>query len=345
MSGFDNPLPTGQLTRPDVPCVIDMHGHCGAPEAEALLASRPERAAEMGAQARSTGAASSQHNRTVMLPAAGARMASLEKRLADLDLMGVDVQLVAPSPHLYAYWADEGLAGELVAVVNAAAVALVARAPERLAGMGMVSMQYPDLAAQQIHAAKAAGLKGIEISASVGERELSDPVFTPVWAAAEETGLPVFIHPLGTSLGARLDRFYLSNTIGQPVETTIALTGLILSGVLDRHPRLKLVGAHGGGYLPAYIGRADHTWCVRPEARGCAALPSEYLSRIWVDTVVFDRTQLSDLVQRMGADRVMFGTDYPFDMADCRPDQVAAALPLSARAAVMGGTAAALFNL
>ncbi|MBN8292425.1 amidohydrolase [Rhodobacter sp. NTK016B] len=340
-----NPLPDTALPRVAVPRVIDMHGHCGAPDAEALLDGRPERLAEFQAQAAGTGAASMAHNRAVMLPAAGARMASLDKRLADLDLMGIDLQVVSPSPHLYAYWADPALANDLVAATNAAVAALVARAPERLAGMGMVAMQHPDLAADQIRQARATGLKGIEISASVGARELSDPDFDPVWHAAEETGLPVFIHPLGTSLGSRLSSFYLSNTIGQPLETTIALSSLIISGVLDRFPGLKLIGAHGGGYLPAYIGRLDHTWRVRPEARQCRERPSDYLSRIWVDTVVFDPEQLRSLVARMGAGRILFGTDYPFDMADCRPDTLAEALPAHDRAAIMGGNAEALFSL
>lgn len=340
-----NPLPDTALPRIDVPRVIDMHGHCGAPEAETLLAGRPERQAEMEAQAKGTGAASMAHNLAVMLPAAGARMASLDKRLADLDLMGVDLQVVSPSPHLYAYWADPTLAADLVEAANTAAAGLVARAPDRLAGMGIVAMQHPDLAADQIRQAKEMRLKGVEISASVGSRELSDPAFDPVWHAAEETGMPVFIHPLGTSLGPRLSSFYLSNTIGQPLETTIALSSLIISGVLDRFPGLKLVGAHGGGYLPAYIGRLDHTWRVRPEARQCRERPSDYLSRIWVDTVVFDPEQLRALIARMGAARVMFGTDYPFDMADCRPDTLAEALPAQDRTAIMGGNAEALFSL
>ena len=345
MADLLNPLPSQQLARVAVQRVIDMHGHCGAPEAEKLLADRPERAAEMAASAAAGGAASMRHNGTVMLPQAFARMGSLEKRLADLDLMGVDLQVVSPSPHLYAYWADETLAGELVDAANRAAAALVQQAPARLTGLGIVSMQHPELAAAQAHAAKDAGLKGIEISASVGPLELSDPSFDPIWQAAEAAGMPVFIHPLGTSLGARLDRFYLSNAVGQPAETTMALSHMIFGGVFDRFPALKVVGAHGGGYLPAYIGRSDHTWRVRPEARGCAREPSTYLRNIWVDTVVFDRPRLADLVRYMGADRVMFGTDYPFDMADCRPDAVATALAEADRAAVMGGTAAALFGL
>lgn len=345
-----SPLPAAPLPRAPVARVIDMHGHCGAPDAERLLAGRPERAAEMAAMAAASGAASMRHNAEVMLPAAGARMASLERRLADLDMMGVDLQIVAPSPHLYAYWADPVLAGELVAAVNSAAVALVARAPERLAGMGIVALQHPELAARQLREAAALGLRGVEISSSAGGMELCDQRLDPFWAEAEASGMPVFIHPLGSSLGARLDGFYLSNTIGQPAETAIALSQMIFSGVFDRFPALKVVGAHGGGYLPAYIGRSDHAWAVRPEARGCERPPSSYLDRIWVDSIVFDRAQVLALMARMGAGRVMFGTDYPFDMSDCRPAALAAALAGDAAGeaamnSVLGGTAAALFGL
>lgn len=342
---FQNPLPQGPQARAEAPRIIDMHGHCGAPDADALLAGRPERGAEMGRMAASTGGPSMAHNGKSMLPAAGARFANLEKRLSDLDWMGIDLQIVSPSPILYAYWADAGLAAEVVEAANNAAAALVVRAPERLAGMGIAAIQHPELAASQLNAAQAAGLKGIEISASVGDLGLDDPSLEPFWAAADETGMPVFIHPLGTSLGARLDQFYLSNTIGQPIETTIGLSQMIFSGVFDRFANLKVVAAHGGGYLPSYIGRSDHTWRVRPEARVCRELPSSYLSRIWFDTVVFDQAQLEALVTRVGADRVMFGTDYPFDMSDCNPAALAAGLSENDRAPVMGGTAAALFGV
>jgi aminocarboxymuconate-semialdehyde decarboxylase len=345
MDALLSPLPGAPRPRADVPRVIDMHGHCGAPEAAALLEGRPERIAERQAMAVSSGAASMTHNLQVMLPAAFQRFAALDKRLEDLALMGVDLQVVAPSPDLYAYWADAALAADLVAEANRAVLALVARAPDRLAGLGLVALQHPDLAADQLRAAMASGLRGVEISASVGALELSDRAFDPVWAAAQETGAVVFMHPLGSSLGARLEAFYLSNTIGQPAETTIGLSHMIFGGVFDRFPGLRVVGAHGGGYLPAYIGRSDHAWAVRPEARGCARPPSEYLRNIWVDTVVMEADQLSALVARMGADRVMFGTDYPFDMSDCRPDLVAAGLAPEDRVAVMGGTAAALFGV
>ena len=339
------PLPRAAQRRAAVPLVVDAHGHYAAPEAERLLASRPERGAEMRAFGAATGAASATRNAEVVLPAAGMRMADLSARLRDLDLMGVDHQIVAPSPNLSAYWADEALAGDLVATVNAAGAALVAGSGGRLSALALVSPQHPQRAADQLREAMAAGFKGAEISASVGTLELSDRDFDPLWSAAEDTGAVIFIHPLGSSLGTRLAPFYLSNTVGQPAETSIALSHLIFSGVLDRFPRLKLLGAHGGGYLPAYIGRSDHAWRVRLEARGCAEPPSAYLSRLWVDTVVFDPAQTRALIDRMGADRVLWGTDYPFDMGDYDPAALAEGLPETACDAVMGGNAARLFNL
>jgi len=341
----DLPLPKRAQPRADASLVIDCHGHFGAPAADALLAARPERAAEMGAMALASGPASHRRNAEVVLPAAGERMASLEKRLRDLDDMGCDMQVVSPSPHLYAYWADAVLADELVACVNEAGLALAARQPKRLIPLALVGLQHPEQAARQLRKAMAAGMRGAEISASVGPHELSDRRFDPFWAEAEALSAVIFIHPLGSSLGQRLDRYYLSNIVAQPTETTIGLAHLIMGGVLDRFPKLRILGAHGGGYLPAYIGRCDHGWSVRPEARECALPPSHYLARIWVDTVVFDAAQLRNLVARMGADRIAWGTDYPFDMGDYHPDITAGWLDPAQRAAVMGRTALELFGL
>ncbi|MDH7794263.1 MULTISPECIES: amidohydrolase family protein [unclassified Beijerinckia] len=342
-----SPLPTGPQARAANTRIIDIHGHTFAPEVEKLIADRPERAAEMAAMAVASGPDSHQHNLTDMLPKAAERMASLEKRLRDMDWMGIDLQLVSPSPTQYGYWADAVLADEIVAATNAAVAALVARSPDRLAGLGTVSLQHPERAAAQLSVlGDRHGLKGIQISASVGERELSDPSFEPFWQAANARKLLVFIHPMGSSLGARLDRHYLSNTVGQPIETTIALSHLIFSGVLDRYPDIRFLGAHGGGYLPAYIGRSDHVWKVRPEARRCRERPSAYLRRIWVDTVVFDGDELTRLIDVMGADRVLFGTDYPYDMGSYTPGALLkqAGLDDTARRAVLADNAMALLG-
>lgn len=343
-----SPLPTGQQPRAAESRIVDAHGHALVTAADRLVAGRPERLAELEAMAAASGPASHQHNMAEMLPRAGERLASLDRRLRDLDWMGIDVQVVSPAPSHYCYWADEVLADEIVAAVNEGVAELVARSPDRLAGIGLVSLQHPERAAAQLPALLGRhGLKGVEISGSIGGRELSDPSLEPFWEAADACGLLVFIHPLGSSLGPRLDRYYLSNTIGQPIETTIALSSLIFSGVLDRHPNIRFLGAHGGGYLPAYLGRSDHAWLVRPEARGCVEPPSSYLRRIWVDTVVFDGGQLDRLIEVVGEDRVLFGTDYPYDMGAYRPHELLAGTSIAsaARSRIMGGNAALLLGL
>jgi aminocarboxymuconate-semialdehyde decarboxylase len=343
-----SPLPRGPKPR-SAHFTVDAHGHAGAPEIEKLVAGRTERTEEMAAMARASGTQSMSFNAAHMLPEAMARMGSLDRRLNDLDWMGIDHQVVSPSPNQYCYWAEPGLADDIVAAGNQAIYDVVSRSGGRLSGLGLVSLQHPQAAARQLEDAMAGHrFAGVEISASVGERELSDASFEPFWEAADALCAVVFIHPLGSSLGARLDRFYLSNTIGQPVETTIALLSLISAGVLDRWPRIRFLAAHGGGYLPHYIGRADHAWHVRPEARGSAELPSAYLRRIWFDTVVFRPENIALLVALAGEDKVLMGTDYPFDMGDYAPHDLIATnsgLGAAAQAAILGGNAASLFGI
>ena len=186
------------------------------------------------------------------------------------------------------------------------------------------------------------------MSSSVNGRELSDSSLEPVWAKVEELGCLVFLHPLGTSLGERLNRHYLSNVVGQPVETTVALSHLIFGGVLDRYPRLKLCAAHGGGYLPHYLGRSAHAWRVRPEAGRIQRQPSEYLKGIWFDTVVHDPMVLKRPIDIVGASQIVIGTDYPFDMGACDVRALVDAVPgLSEadRARLLGLNAVGLLGL
>ena len=255
--------------------------------------------------------------------------------------MGVDIQVVGPMP-MHHYWADPDLAINLARTVNAAVAAHCATAPDRLYGLGTVPLQHPDLAVALLdQAVNDHGLYGISVSTTVDGRELADPAHDVVWQRAEELGVVVFVHPWGCSLGERLATNYLGNTVGQPVETTVALSHLIFTGVLDRFPRLKLVAAHGGGYLPTYIGRSDHAWQVREDARGCAEPPSAYLRRMWFDALVYTPRALRHLVEAVGADRVVLGTDHPFDMGveDPVARLDAAGLTPADRAAVAGGNA------
>jgi aminocarboxymuconate-semialdehyde decarboxylase len=232
-----------------------------------------------------------------------------------MDRMGLDVQVVSPAPTEYHYWAEPELAADVCGALNEGVAAHVAAAPERLVGLGMIALQHPDLAAEQLRVAvRGLGLRGAMISTNVEGRDLSDQRLTPVWRAAEELGAVLFLHPWGCTLGARLDRSYLYNVVGNPTETTLALSHLIFGGVLDRHTGLRICAAHGGGYLPHYPGRADHAHRAREDSRTCVRAPSEYLRDLRYDTVVHDPLTLRHLIDRVGAGRVVLGTDHPFDM-------------------------------
>ncbi|MCX4759538.1 amidohydrolase [Streptomyces sp. NBC_01275] len=320
--------------------VVDFHGHLAVPAADALVAGTPGFAAELAVEQRAHSPASLSVNRAQLqrlLP----KLTDVTARLADLDAMGVDLQVVGPMP-MHHYWTGRDTARRLARTVNEAVAAHCALEPQRLYGLGTVPLQHPDLAVTLLEEAVGVhGLYGISVSTSVNGRELADRAHDPVWRAAEESGAVVFVHPWGCSLGERLATHYLGNTVGQPVETTVALSQLIFTGVLDRFPRLKLVAAHGGGYLPTYIGRSDHAWRVRQDARGCAEPPSAYLRRMWFDALVYTPRALRFLVAEVGADRVVLGTDHPFDMGvdDPLARLDAAGLAPSDRAAVAGGNA------
>jgi aminocarboxymuconate-semialdehyde decarboxylase len=330
--------------------VVDFHCHVLTLAAESLVADRPEKHAEPARMLAAVGADSLAHNNAVMLPKAFPKLTRVEERLADMDAMGVDLQVISPSPSQYYYWADPELAKQIVRTQNEYIAEICARHPDRLVGLGTLALQHPKLAAEQLaDAVKRLGLKGVEISTSVNELELGASDLAPFWSAAEELGAVVFIHPFGTTLGKRLSSYYLSNIIGQPLETTLALSHLIFGGVLDRHPGLKIVAAHGGGYLPGYCGRSNHGYDVRPEARATASKrPVEYLRRIWFDTLVYEPQGLRHLVDVVGTSQVVAGTDYPFDMGHEDPRGLLAGTPgLSDedRAAILGGNALSLLGM
>lgn len=295
------------------------------------------------------GAASIAHNNAVMLPDAFPKLTQLERRLADMDAMGVDMQVLSPSPTQYYYWAEVELAQQLVCIQNEHIAELCARQPDRLVGLGTFALQHPMLAADQLrHAMQSLGLKGAEISTSVNGAELDAAALEPFWSVADELGAVIFIHPFGTTLGHRTRTYYLSNIIGQPLETTIALSHLIFGGVLDRHSGLKIVAAHGGGYLPSYCGRTNHGHDVRPEAKaGAKQRPIEYLRRMWFDTLVYEPQALRHLVEVVGASQLVVGSDYPFDMGHYDPHGLMSATGLGEAdiAAILGGNARALLGL
>jgi len=325
---------------------VDVHAHLLLPSLQAAVQQRaPEFVAEAAALELARNGAESLAVSGRMVGARVPLLTQVSERLSAMDAQGVDVQWVSVSPNHFYPWAPEGLAAWVAGETNRLIAEHVAQAPDRLVGLGVVPLQHPERIVEYLDdAVLGRGLAGVEISSFAGDVELSDTRLEPFWARAAELGCVVFLHPFGCSLDERLDRFYLANTVGQPTENAVALSHLIFAGVLDRHPGLKLVVAHGGGYLPLVIGRSDRAWRVRPEAQGCAREPSSYLQQIWFDTVVHDPVALRRLVETVGAAQVVLGSDFPFDMG--LDDPVAfvreAGLPADAERQILAGTAEAL---
>jgi aminocarboxymuconate-semialdehyde decarboxylase len=313
---------------------IDVHAHCHFREAGALL----------GADAT-----------TVQLPPVrGAAEAFIEvdKRLKAMDGQAVDMEVLSINP--FWYGRDRDLAAQIVKIQNEKLAELCAAKPDRFAAFASLTLQAPDLAVQELETAvKKQGLKGAAIGGMVAGVEFSDPKFHPVWAKAEELGVPLFIHPQGVGeLSKRLSgNGWLGNTIGNPLETTIALSHLIFEGTLDRFPGLKVIAAHGGGFLPSYADRSDHACMVGPA--GCNAdiklkkKPSEYLKQLYFDSLIFSPEAIRHLAAQVGSSQIVLGSDYPYPWQLNPVDHIFASQSLSddEKIAVLGGTAAKLFNI
>jgi aminocarboxymuconate-semialdehyde decarboxylase len=276
-------------------------------------------------------------------------MTTYDERLADLDAMGIDLQLVmCPPPQCY-YTVPLDIAVPASRMVNDGMADYVAGRPDRFAALGTVPMADGHEAAKELERCiTALKFKGVQILTNVAGKELSDPAFAPFWQKAEELGALVLLHPNGFTEGERLTRFYFNNVIGNPFETTLALHYLIFDGVLERHPDLKILAVHGGGYLAAYSGRIDHAWGARADARGdLPKPPTHYLKQVYVDSVVFTAPQLQALVQVFGAGHVIMGTDYPYDMGDYDPIEhvVSSGFDAATIAAIAGGNARKLLGV
>lgn len=284
---------------------IDIHAHCYV-DLHDLIGDRPETKVPNGGPPTFDG--------PFLNPTK-----EVDARLRHMDEHGIDIQAVSLAP-AYNYWADRELATKIVARQNEQIAALCAAHPDRFVGLGGLALQHPDLAAEQMeHGVKQLGFRGFEIAGSVNGDELANPKFNPVWARAEELGTLLFLHPATFVEG--LKRFqgdgFLPNVVGNPLETTVALTHLIFGGTLDRYPNLRICGAHGGGYLPSYAGRTDHCAELSNRCKPAKKHPSEYFKgQLYCDSVVFTAEGLRHLIAEVGADHVLFGTDFPFDVID-----------------------------
>ena len=318
---------------------IDVHAHCLFRDAIAL----------MGADAK-----------TVEPPVKGAPehyipvsdMAAVEERLAAMDAMGIDVEVLSINP--FWYRKDRDTAAAIVKVNNERLAELSAAYPKHLLAFASLSLQAPDLAVKQLEEAiTKQGLRGAAIGGSVDGEDFYDPKFHPVWAKAEELGAVLFIHPQSPPELAKRFRGNgrLSNTIGNPLDTTIALQHLIFEGTLDKFPGLKIIAAHGGGYLGSYAPRSDHACFVSPiNCNPDIVLkkkPTEYLNQIYFDALVFTEEALRHLVAQVGASQVVLGTDHPIPWEEHPVDHVMATTTLSMtqRGAILGGNAARLLKI
>jgi aminocarboxymuconate-semialdehyde decarboxylase len=278
------------------------------------------------------------------------QMESVDVRLADMDRMGVDIQAVAHFPPQMYYWADPEVAADVFPTMNDDLAELVATHPDRLMGMGNLPLQDTELAIAELRRCMdELGFRGIQISTRVENEELSAPRLEPFWDEVERRGTVVVIHSSGHDNQRRLDHHYLINVVGHPIEGAMAASHLIFSGVMERHPDLKIVLVHGGGYLPPYAARMDHAYHAREDVReGLPLPPTEYLKRFYLDTMVFAEDQLGFLIDKYGADHIVLGTDYPYDMGETDPVGLitrTVGADATTIAAIAGGNAARLLGL
>jgi len=249
------------------------------------------------------------------------KMDRLEVRLADMDRAGIDVQAVAVAAYQYYYWAPPEIGAKVSRIVNDELAEATARHADRFAPLGTVPLQDTDAALAELrYCVQDLGMRGLEIDSHVEGAEIADPRLDPFWAEVDKLGAVVVVHTSGHNHIDRLSDHNFLNIVGHAYEATLATAHLIFNGVMERHPGLKVVVVHGGGYLPAYAGRLDHAWRARADVRdGVPRPPGEYLRRFFFDTMVFEPDQLAFLVERYGADHVLLGTDYPYDMGDDDP--------------------------
>lgn len=306
---------------------IDVHCHCVIPETLAMMGLKLEEQRGPG------------------IGEVGMR------RIREMDEQGIDIEAISINP--FWYKAQRDVAEKLIKTQNEKLTELCNAHPDRFVAFASVALQFPDLALQQIeYAIKKLGMRGVAVGASVAGSEFADPKFHPFWAKVEELGILVFIHPQSTP--ALAERFkgngWLANTIGNPLDTTIALSHLIFEGTLDRFPGLKICSAHGGGFLPSYAPRSDNSLRVAPDMDTGVKLkkkPTEYLRQMYYDTLVFTPEALRHLAAEVGSSQLVIGTDHPIPWQDKAVDHIlnTPGFTDDERRAMLGETAAKLLGI
>lgn len=325
--------------------VIDFHAHVLVPEVvEFAKGHGVETGVPPDPRITPEARAASQHWRTAMLR----KMTELPDRIVDMDASGVDMQVLSASTiSMDTTWAGPQEALSMEQLANDRIAQMTAFAPGRFIGLGGVPLQAPELAVRELErCVRSLGLRGVQVATRYGATELGDVSLWPFWEAVQALGVVVYIHPAGVT-EPRFRPFQLWNSIGQPLEEAMAMASLMYEGVLDAFPRLKLVIAHGGGYLPYYIGRLDRNYAEKPFTRANMSMsPTEYVqTRFWYDSCVYDTDTLAALHRKVGPSRIVLGSDYPVGEADPVGAVARVAASESEQSAMLGGNAAALLGL
>jgi aminocarboxymuconate-semialdehyde decarboxylase len=326
--------------------VIDIHCHVMSLDADELV--RPHFSPEKDPFFRFSGSSTTTYNQnhfSEIVP----MLTQPEVRLRDMDRMGVDVQAISIAPPQYYYWAEPDLGARASRLENERLAELVEQHPDRFVGLGTLPLQDIERALAELEHVVELGFRGLEICSSVNGIDFDHPRFRPFFEKVVEHDLLLVVHPNGYSDGGRLTDYYLINTIGMPLDSTLFVSRMIFGGVLERFPTLKICIVHGGGYIPFYPARFDHAWEAREDCREhISRPPSSYLAQLHFDTMVFDPEDLGYLIRRWGADHVLLGTDYPYDMGETDPVGLVSKvedLDDDARLLVLGGNAARLLGV
>lgn len=270
------------------------------------------------------------------------------RRLADMAAAEIDVQILSAAPQTYLYGEPAAVTAACATIQNDQIAKYVAAVPDRFLGIATLPMQAPEVAAAELRrAVRSLGLRGAMIGSNIEGTNLDAPALEPVWAAACELDVVLLIHPVNVGAADRLRAYYLNNLIGNPLDTTIAAACLVFGGVLERHPGLKVLLVHGGGFVPYQAARWAHGWKVRPEPKlHLAASPEPWIERFYYDTILHSTASLKFLIESAGPARVLLGSDYPYDMGtlECVRQVRALALPEADKATVLGGKAWSLFG-
>ena len=325
-------------------CVIDCHAHLMVPEIYAITGPHTMFVKSNTDPAMSEEARQGVGEREAVLVS---RMSDVTERIARMDAMGVDMQVLSSSlVQQVTYWAEPQESLKMERMLNDRMAAAVSANPERLIGLGGVPLAAPALAVAELERCVGElGLAGVGISTTAREMELGDAALWPFWEQAEELGALVYIHPAGNT-GARFAKWYLWNSVGQAFEEAMAIASLMYEGILDAFPRLKICVSHGGGYMPYYMGRIARNYVEKPATRvNMKKSPAEYLRMLYYDSCVYQPEVLEALVKRVGAEQIVLGSDYP--VGEPKPVEFveSCALTPDDKHKIIGTNAARLFGI